>query len=340
MKKIKYILCFILSAWIFSYSYSVFASSSIRLNTDKNQVDIQDIVELRIDIELENQTESVQIEIPGIDDFMVLWQSESQSTTSINWVSSQNFVLVLTLKWRGSWTYELWPIRIWDLESNIQTIEVTWEQVFIWWQIDTGQALTREKVEEKAQDFGQQLADEFDKQLEEERNKKIIDEYSSTEVPNEFRDIKKLTHISPIHIKNTLFFLILLGLWCICYKIYKHFMNWLKEQEMTEVVTEKKEMIQKQTDFQSLLKDIEIHHLDTDKEVFYWKLGSLMREYFDEKIEKWLSSRTFWELRKQIKKYPSLTRVYEKIYFPEYNLEQDTERQRIELINILKDELV
>lgn len=106
-------------------------------------------------------------------------------------------------------------------------------------------------------------------------------------------------------------------------------------EQLDEPIIEKR-----QIDFQSLLQDIERNYLDTEKEVFYGKLWALMREYFDEKIENGLSAKTFWELRKKIKKYPSLTRIYEQIYFPEYNLETDTPQQRIQIIHTLKDELV
>ena len=342
MKKIKYIFWFILWIWLFFISSIVYAESSIRLNIDKQEIDVQEIVELRVDISLENQTNSVEIVIPGVDDFIILWQSQSQSVTNSNWVISQNFVFLLSLKWREAWDYEIWPINIGNISSNTLDLKITWEQIFIWWQLDTGAQLRREEIEKQAQQISEQIAEEYLQQLEEEKNKEIIEDNATKVVPEDFKDIKKISHISPLSWKNSFFIILFFWVLFILYKLYIIFIWKLEEKqniEEEEIIIQQNTIIL-QTDFQSVLQDIEAHYIDTKKEVFYGKLGSLMRTYFDEKIESGLSSKTFWELKEQIKSYPSLSNTYEKIYFPEYNLEQDNNEQRIEIINILKDELI
>ncbi len=134
----------ILKSILFLFLFFVFVLKSfafdVNLNVDKNIVDINNNFNLFLKITTNNWWEIWVKSIKWLENFEILWKSQSQSSSSsvviINWQTKQNIttnlVLNLILKPKKNWEFEIWPaiLEKWgkQIKSNKVKIKVSWNK--------------------------------------------------------------------------------------------------------------------------------------------------------------------------------------------------------------------
>lgn len=131
MKKILLIILTFLQIFAFANA----DSANLTLNSEKS--DINENIELQLSLESES-SENFSIEkINWIEDFDIIWQSQSTSLSSFitNWKSQTkvNLSKKFTLKAKKSWTFEIGPVIIsnWtkEIKTNSVKLEVSWTKL-------------------------------------------------------------------------------------------------------------------------------------------------------------------------------------------------------------------
>lgn len=129
---------------LFTLFTSTFAfASSATLSINKEKVDINDPISAQISIQTDWWWDLEVKKIKWLENFNVLWKSQSQSSSSqiqiINWKTesktSVNYILNLSLSAKNNWDFELWPaiISIWwkEIKTNVQKISVSWAKIMM-----------------------------------------------------------------------------------------------------------------------------------------------------------------------------------------------------------------
>lgn len=332
MKKILYIFWIVL----FSIYNACFAKINITINSDSTSIDISELVELRIDV-IATENETIwEVQIAGIESFNVVWQSVSNSTRIMNGNSSENYTLILTLKANKAWEYEIGPVKVWEITSNIVNLEVTWAEVFIGWQQDVaawnvqiiwgGEVATSQDTNEKNQNKQEEEIQVSDEQL--------LTEYeASNSWTGEISGLMKNIKLSPIDVQKSAFAIIFLIVLFLAYKLH----NIVKASAVW--ATKLAPVAPVRTDYYDLLDKIEEVYLKAEKNIFYTQLSNLLRRYLDEKVAPDLSSKTLAQVKSKLEKNTQLYKLYETIYYPEYNKEEDSPEQRLDILELLKQEL-
>ncbi len=324
MKKILYIFWIIL----LSFFNSAFAEVNITLNSDRSNIDISELVELRIDI-IATENETIwNVEVAGIDDFNVVSQSVNNSTRILNGSSTENYTLILTLKASKSWEYQIGPIKVWEITSNTLALEVTWDELFIGWQQDVN---VQNNNNTQDQNQPQSIIPET---LSEEILLGAYDAYDeAVSWTGKISGLMGNTQISPIDIQKTFFAILFLIALFFAYKLYFT----LKTSPLLEPKPVPVAPIR--IDYYDLLEKIEEGYIKAEKSIFYAQLSSLLRRYLDDRVAQWLSTKTLTQVRSKLEKNKELYKLYETIYYPEYNKEKDSPEQRIDILESLKQEL-
>lgn len=317
---ISALLFFIISLW------GVFADVSIGIQTDWESYDISQLVELRIDIE-SDESLTGGLEIPWIDDFVVVGQSQRNSNTNLNGKQISRLSFILNLKGKKAWKYTLGPIQFGEnIQSNSVDIEITGAEVFIGWQIDTPSSSASEQARDTQEEDTILL------------NNKILEEYDSKNKDSTLFDLHANSSLFPLHWRNTLFYILIMFGFYALFKWYLHISSKLKiaQDKLQKSVPKPIEY----SDYQWLLSQIEKKYIDAPKNGFYWEIASVFRLYLDEKISPGLSSQTLREIRVNLRSYPTIFRLYESVYYPEYNTKTDSLTERQKLLNELQNELI
>lgn len=123
-----------------------FALDKANLTVDNNKIDINDYIKLNISIETSTWWSIWINDIAWIEwNFDIVWQSQSQSSSSqvsiLNWKTETKTVtqysIVLELKAKNKWIYEIWPANVvwWSekIKTNSVKVEVTWDKLFVNW---------------------------------------------------------------------------------------------------------------------------------------------------------------------------------------------------------------
>lgn len=332
MKKILYIFWIVL----FSIYNACFAEINITINSDSTSIDISELVELRIDVVATENETIWDLQIAGIENFNVVWQSVNNATRIMNWERSENYTLILTLKANTAWEYAIGPVKVWEITSNILNLEVTWADISIGWQQDIavwnrwitwgGGVQTvqdNDEVDQSEQEPEMQVSDE-----------QLLQEYNDMKSgTGEISGLMENTQISPIDIQKTIFAIILLIAIFLAYKFY----SVLKSSPLLK--PKPAPIIVVRTDYYDLLEKIEDVYLKAEKNIFYMQLSNLLRRYMDERVAPWLSTKTLTQVRSKLQKNTQLYKLYETIYYPEYNKAKDTPEQRLDILESLKQEL-
>lgn len=140
MKKILKIFIFL---WLFlSLIWNVLAFDA-KLKVENNTANINDTFNLSVEIESSEWWEIRVKNIKWLENFEMLWQSQSQSSSSqivvVNWKTQSKTVskvsLNLTLKPKKNWEFEIWPAILTDWKKEIKTnsvkIKVDWTNLGI-----------------------------------------------------------------------------------------------------------------------------------------------------------------------------------------------------------------
>lgn len=138
-RNIKNIFKLIIFIFLLTNLLISFALSNATISLDKEKYDINDPINIKISIQSEWWWDIEISNIKWIDDFLILWKSQSSSTQIevINWktVTALSNILNLQLQAKQKWNYELWPVSVKEWNKEIQTnsvkIEVSWDKMFI-----------------------------------------------------------------------------------------------------------------------------------------------------------------------------------------------------------------
>jgi len=138
---LKKILKILLSIWLFiSLITNVFAFDA-NLNVDKNTLNINDTLNLRLELNSSKWWKFEVLEIKWLENFKKLWQSQSQSSStqivSINWKMKQEtkttINLDLVLKPLKTWEFEIGPAIISDWQTKFKTnsikVKIDWNKI-------------------------------------------------------------------------------------------------------------------------------------------------------------------------------------------------------------------
>ena len=139
----KSILKIFIFIWLFFIIISNVFSFDASLEIDKNEADINNFIKLRITIESDDWWEIWIKEIKWLENFELINQSQSQSTSSsivvVNWKTERKTKrfhnLDLTLKAQSKWDYEIGPVILinWTNEviTNSVKIKIVWDNLFV-----------------------------------------------------------------------------------------------------------------------------------------------------------------------------------------------------------------
>lgn len=178
MKKLRNYLVFYILFFLFAINANAFEA---KLQLDKNQTDINDTINLRVEVTSEQWWQIAVKEIKGLENFDVVWQSQSQSSASniaiVNWQSQTKtetkLNLDLTLKAKTKWDFEIWPAILtdwsWEVTTNNLKINVSWDNLFVnnnhikinnnqvnnQWNTNNTKQEEKEKKEEKQDKIGE-----------------------------------------------------------------------------------------------------------------------------------------------------------------------------------------
>jgi len=140
MKKIKK---FILFSVLYFLCISNLFSFDANLQIDKQETDINESINLRLEVNSDSWGEIRVSQIIWLENFDVVNQSQSQSSSSnieiINWKTETRTMtkiyLDLLLNAKTKWSFEIWPaiIKNWaeEVRTNIVKIDVSGEDLFI-----------------------------------------------------------------------------------------------------------------------------------------------------------------------------------------------------------------
>lgn len=115
MKKLLYIFFF-----IFSISF-VYASEDIDVQLSKDQVQIWEMFELALTINTAQiAADAVEVDIPGIENFQVFSQSQSQKYSSVNGDVQSTLTYNLQLQAKNEGEFSLWPVLLKNSSGETQ----------------------------------------------------------------------------------------------------------------------------------------------------------------------------------------------------------------------------
>jgi len=139
-KKILQIFLFI--GLFISIIYTSFAFES-SISVDKNKVDINDYLNLKIEVSSLTWWEIWITKINWIENFDIISKSQSQSSSNsiviINWKTQSkiktSFNLNFILKAKTKWNYTIWPVILnrdkEEVKTNSLNIRVTWDKLYL-----------------------------------------------------------------------------------------------------------------------------------------------------------------------------------------------------------------
>ena len=318
MKKIFFVISvFFLWFWI------SFSETTIELKSDKEVYSIDENISIEIDLK-SSENKNLELNLEWLDNFKITSRRQSKSITNINWQTSSNFSFLLSMLAENNWKYTIWPVRTnsWLIESNTIEIEIQWERIMI--NNNFPKNASNNSWNSTKEDVNQNI-DEIDLSSSDKKevNNKVFWVY--WEEMNDVYENKKYFLVILYLLISLLIFIYLLSF------IFKNIKNKGKKVINTPLKVEKKDI-----NYNKLISSLKTKYLKEKKDIFYHELSKIFRVFLDDKIEFWLSNKSFTEVKVSLKN-KSIIELYEKIYFPEYNNESDSEDVRIELIYTIKD---
>jgi hypothetical protein len=141
----KYIYRLLIFLYLFIISLLHSFAFDANINIDKTNLNINDILNLRLEINSSEWWEVKIKEIKWIENFQIIWQSQSQSSSTqivvVNWKTQSKAVstlnLDLVLKPRKNWDFTIWPAILesgtWVINTNSVKIKVKWTSIPVLW---------------------------------------------------------------------------------------------------------------------------------------------------------------------------------------------------------------
>jgi len=164
----------------------------VSLNVDKNQVDINEPINLIVKITDDRNEDLVIKDIKGLENFKIIWQQQFHSSNSqitiINWktkaINTTTYTFILTLKAKKDWKFTLWPaiIQSWNKEYKTNTVDIT-----VSWQIITNYPTANTIQQNNLNNFP---------------NQTNTTSQANTNTTNQSNNFEKFENIPTIH-KNT-----------------------------------------------------------------------------------------------------------------------------------------
>lgn len=357
MKKILFLIALLLLSIQIG-----FADTSLTLSTDKDNYNIDDTITLNIEIASDQNLDGINVE--GIQgNFWVIGQQEGSSVSIINWATTTKRELVLKLQAQKDGDYTLWPVTtVVDgktISSDTKNITVSWTSLKV--KPKTVQQNPKNKTEKSGTGVNEKTAS-----LQNQTGALVKNQDTQTPpslVKNTQEDLpheviwlngEKMTTpyankgfllglpFSWLSLGITLILLALLVFYWILYSYLKNIP--LPEEKKTTPLENKKEHLPPQkTDFSQLIQNLEEKVPVLSKSEFYKKGADIMRQYFDENIENWLSLKNYQELVIRSASHTKLSDflpLYRELYFPEYSDGEDSQEQRIALLEKLKKAII
>ncbi len=343
----------IITFLVFSLSIiSVFAETTLNFTSDKKDYNIEETIQLNISLSTDNAWEN-QISIEWLDDFEVVGKRQSQSRKTINWASTTNFSLQLSLLARKAWKYTLWPISVQTgsgkIESNTLKISVTGERIMVNNKIQNIPSQSWDDEEEEnidELDLDTPPSQSSPLQEEEVKPRKVI-WVNGEEMTDIYKNKWFLTDYSMY--KYIVLFLIIITLWIIFYIILRKYLEKLSlPSSQPSHIQEKKVKKKPQINYKKLLQDLEEKYINSDKERFYAQTTKILRTYLDDIVQDWLSKWSLKEVEKflwntsedTLENKQEIIDFYKKIYFPEYSLWEDDKQERENILKELKNIII
>ena len=304
------IICFLIV--FFTIGNSAFAELSLQIDVSKQEAAVWEIVDLELELSSDEQ-QNLEIEIPWLENFQIVSQNQQRTIQSLNGVSQTTQNISLWIVANQEWTFTLWPVEAWKTLSNSLELVITASNSWNWsW---TSSSSTNWLWNDESL---------WNQWIEEPKLEDLNLGTGSTDI----RDIQKPQSTSPFALLPTLIAFLLSLCILLGYYIYKLIRN-NHQQEQLHI---EPEMIEEErVDYFELLSNIEKYHIQDSKDSFYGKLWELLRLYISR--EKWWNLHdTFEELEKKMQSTPELLTLYKKVYFPEYNKEEDSTEVRKDII--------
>ena len=232
-----------------------------------------------------------------------------------------------------AWNYKIWPIKAKQLEeefiSKILDVKISWERIMVNNNLKKNENETdKEVTEENIDDINLSTSNEKIEII----YKKII--WIDWEVMNDIYPQKDFLLWSILSKISIYFLFIVITLIILFNFLDKKYKQYLKKQKLLKELN--KPVIKKKINYNKLFKILEEKFLNEKKEIFYSKTSEVFRIFLDDKIENWLSKKSFLEVKKCENIDEKLINIYEKIYFPEYNTTEDNIEERKELLEEIK----
>ena len=289
----------------------LFAKTTVSLQTNGTAFDINTPITLQISI-IPEWWWQVSIKwIQWLSWFQIIGQNQSQSYQNINGKTSAQIDFILTIKADTKWDYELWPAIIQDgnqeVSSNTVRINVTWAQIFM------GNANAMQTPPPQQPNV-----------LPVQTN--TSGQLSVTNSNEDIKDIKPNLQVTLLHYFVTFIIII----------IFIGITYWYRYSKKKKSLYHHKEIIQeapKPINYKSLITSVEKKYLDAEKALFYAKLWSVFRLYVKHTINPEFDTKTFHQAKHILDQ--EMLDLLKKIYYPEYNTEQDSKEQRKKIIKEL-----
>jgi len=131
----KHIILFF--SLFFGWYFCVSASDFIDLQVDRTQISIEENILLEISVNAsEINLQSVEFQIPGIENFDIFSRQQSERYQNINGEVSREILYTLSLTPVTEWVFSLWPIELVNtseafLDDEILSIQVSQESQLV-----------------------------------------------------------------------------------------------------------------------------------------------------------------------------------------------------------------
>lgn len=295
----------------------VFSNTNIDLYIDNETVSLWDRFALRVNFET-SSTWAIQIvELPGIENFVQLWQQSSNSTNIINGQISRWYNLSFLLSANKIWEFEIWPIKglVWNQEllSDVVTIKVdNWVA-----------AVTQNNVQQQ----NTSVHNTPNKKTETQND---TDQENTSQQKKEDNDIRPIKTPNNIFSNFMLFQLIIIFLLIWLFFYYKFVVDIKEEKSVEKIVTSESRKSKIKRKLRKLKKD----RITENKSIFYELLNWYFRDYFQ---YLWITESDILTLKelKDTDLDKELLTLFEKSYYCEFNDIKDSEKDRIDMIDRL-----
>jgi len=318
----KLLKIFIFIIFILYFEF-IFASSEISLITNKDKIDISETLDLEVSIKYDWEIkESQNYAISWFENFDILWKTSYMNKMIKSWKETQSLTYKFKLQAKKAGVFSI------EILDKKKIIEVVWEKLTVWVN-DSLMNFSKEDYEKdkllykKTSSLSSNSWTVFTWNIDQNNN------WTDIKNMKDIYDIKSQAFIWPFSFISILLFIIIIFIIFLLYYTYTRFIK--NKKNFLEI----KEI--KQVDYKKILDFVELEYINSQKDVFYWKLWEFIRQYLDDKVEAWLSFKTLYEIKSYLKY--DLYNLVEIIYFPEYNNKEDTREQRLEILALIRDKL-